>query len=230
MFPIRDNIEPNQRPLVVWTLIALNLAVYMFDRMGNLFGPSVLFTDLAVKPISIVEALQGNGSSLELVTLFTSLFLHANLGHLIGNLIFLWVFGEAVEATLGSWRLTIYYIFWGIFASAAHIYVLPTSAVPMLGASGAIGGVLGCYFLCYPGNPIKFIIFPFVFYPFIVEAWILLGIWFVAQIVLPQAGVANWAHVGGFLGGMLTVLIMGGPEKVRQMADLRQLDPLTLEN
>ena len=211
--------------------MALNLAVYLFDRGGNIFlKESLLFNDLAMRPMSIVEVLQYRASATELVTLFTSMFLHANLPHLIGNLIFLWVFGETIEGTFGSWRLAIYYLFWGLFASAVHIYVMPTSQVPTLGASGAIGGVLGAYFLCYPGNPIKFIVFPFVFNPLVIPAWILLGIWFAAQIVLPQTGVANWAHVGGFLAGMLTVLIMGGPVKVRAQADLNQFDPALLES
>ncbi len=210
--------------------MGLNFLVYLFDRMGNIFGGSELFKDLALKPNTIMEVIAGRSNPSELVTLITSLFLHANLAHLIGNLIFLWVFGEAIEATLGSWRLAVYYIIWGVFASGVHIFVMPTSQVPMLGASGAIGGVLGCYFLCYPGNPIKFIVFPFIFYPLVVQAWVLLGLWFLAQIILPQAGVANWAHVGGFLGGMLTVLVMGGPVKVRKAADIQQLDPAILED
>ncbi len=98
-------------------------------------------------------------------------------------------------------------------ASAAQILVNPTSDIPVVGASGAIGGVLGAFFLLFPTAKIELII-PWVFIPLEVSAWILLGLWFLWQIFIPQAGVANWAHAGGFLAGMVTVLILGGREAI----------------
>ena len=214
MVPIRDDLDTNAKPWVTYTLIALNIAVYLWDRMGNLNGSGILFSDLTMRPTEIVAVLQGRGDAANLTTLFTMLFLHANLMHLVGNLLFLLTFGGRVEEVLGPARYALYYIFWGIAASAAHIFFLPGSSVPTLGASGAIGGVLGAYFLLFPGNRIQFIIFPFVFFPFAIAAWLMLGFWFVFQIVVPQEGVANWAHAGGFAAGMLTVLILGGRAKL----------------
>ena len=101
-------------------------------------------------------------------------------------------------------------------AAAAHVFVNPSSPIPTLGASGAIGGVLGCYLLLFPGNRVRVMIPPVVFMTFAIPAWILLGLWFVWQVLFPQAGVANWAHAGGFLAGMVTVLVIGGRTKALQ--------------
>lgn len=210
MYPIRDNYYSRETPVVTYTLAALNVLIYLWDRNWNVFGPSVVFADLAMRPNDIVAAILGTGSKSALVTIFTGLFLHGNLVHLIGNLIFLIAFGPNVEAALGPPRFALYYLGWGILASAAHVFVMSASSVPTLGASGAIGGVLGAYLLLFPGNKISIIVFPFVFTPFTISAWLMLGAWFLYQVFLPQQGVANWAHAGGFLAGMLTVLVMGG--------------------
>src|SRR5205085_2548699 len=163
----------------------------------------------AMRPAEVVQALSGGADRFPLVTLFTSLFLHANIYHLLGNMVFLLVFGPAIEGALGSMRYALYYLFWGFVAWSAQIYVDPASNVPTLGASGAIGGVLGSYFLLFPSSKIE-LFFP----PIDVDAWIALGVWFLYQVLVPQEGVANWAHAGGFLAGMLTVLVMGGRVKV----------------
>jgi membrane associated rhomboid family serine protease len=214
MIPIRDNMVARQSATVTWTLIGLNVLIYLWDRGGALAGPNVAFADLAMRPAEVVRAVSGNGDPTELGKLFTSMFLHGGLVHLIGNVIFLLAFGPNVEVALGSVRYVLYYLFWGLVASLAHILVDPGSTIPTLGASGAIGGVLGCYFLLFPANRITVIVPPFFFFPFAVPAWVLLGLWFVWQILFPQAGVANWAHAGGFLAGMVTVLIMGGRQSV----------------
>jgi membrane associated rhomboid family serine protease len=214
MYPIRDNYYSKEMPVVTYTLVGLNILLYLWDRNWNPFGPSVVFADLAMKPTAVIDAIRGHGSALPIATIFTSFFLHANLLHLIGNLVFLVTFGDNVEHALGGPRFTLYYLFWGIVAACAHIFVMHGSDAPTLGASGAIGGVLGAYFLLFPGNRITMIVFPLVFLPFVVSAWILLGLWFLWQILLPQAGVANWAHAGGFMAGMATVLIMGGRDVV----------------
>lgn len=213
MIPIRDSSFTRRRSVIVPTLLILNVVIYLWDRNGAIFGPSLILGDLAMKPRDIMGVLSGQIDPTASVTLFTMMFLHVNLAHLIGNLIFLSVFGDNIEAVLGPIRFTLYYFLWGIAAAATHIFMMPNSAVPVMGASGAIGGVLGAYFLLFPGNRIRFVIFPFLFYPLTVIAWMMLGLWFVFQIVLPQQGVANWAHVGGFLAGMLTVMAMGGREK-----------------
>lgn len=213
MIPIRDNLTSRSTPIISWTLVVLNAVLYFWDRLGGWFGPGLVFADLQMRPVEVLAGLQG-GDRFALVTVFTSMFLHGTLWHLIGNLIFLTAFGQAVEAALGPVRYTLYYLFWGICAAAAHILMGPTSDVPTLGASGAIGGVLGCYFLLFPGSQVQFVVPPVFFFTFVVRAWVLLGFWFLWQILFPQEGVANWAHAGGFLAGMVTVLILGGRERV----------------
>ncbi|MCC7229794.1 MAG: rhomboid family intramembrane serine protease [Fimbriimonadaceae bacterium] len=224
MIPIRDNRQDEGIPIVTWTLIALNCILFVWDRQGKVFAGNIVFSDLAMRPSEVVAAIRGAGNGFDIVKMFTSMFLHGNLIHLFGNLVFLLVFGHGVERAFGPLRYMIYFLFWGLMASAAHIFVNPESNAQVLGASGAIGGVLGCYFLLYPANKIEIWI-PFLFSFVVVSAWVLLGIWFLYQILIPQNGVANWAHAGGFLAGMLTVLIAGGRQKI-----LRGLSPEDADN
>ena len=210
MIPLRDNEIRQNLPVVTWTLIALNCIVFLWDRQGHIFGTQMAFADLAMRPKEVVGAFQRGEDHFPLVTIFTAMFLHANLMHLVGNMIFLMVFGAGVEEALGGARYALYYLFWGIMATATHIFVDPTSIVPILGASGAIGGVLGAYFMLFPANKVEIIIPVFFFVSTVVSAWVLLGLWFIWQVLIPQQGVANWAHIGGFLAGMITVLVMGG--------------------
>jgi membrane associated rhomboid family serine protease len=213
MLPLGDNVRPKIAPLVTWTMVGLNCLVFFWDRQGHVSGPSVVFADLGLRPRDLVNALSPGGDQVSIATLFTSMFLHASVWHLLGNMLFLWTFGPAIEAALGSPRYALYYLFWGIVAGGTHVLVDPSSPVPTIGASGAIGGVLGCYFLLFPANKIEFIV-PLFPIPLAVSAWILLGTWFLWQIFVRQEGVANWAHAGGFMAGMATVLIMGGRRAV----------------
>lgn len=163
-----------------------------------------------MRPAEITSALMG-GPRFPLVTLFTSIFLHGSILHIVGNLIFLNVFGPLVESAFGSPRYALYFIFWGVVAGLTQVFVSPHSMIPTLGASGAISGALGAYLLLFPATKIQLLV---LIIDFDVPAWILLAIWFAYQIFIPQQGVANWAHVGGFLVGMLTVLVMGGRNKI----------------
>ncbi|CAN5403976.1 rhomboid family intramembrane serine protease [soil metagenome] len=208
MFPLRDNRRNGAFPVATWTIVALNAIIFLWDRGGGLFGPSIHFEDLAMRPREVLFAVLNRGDYFPIVTLFTSIFLHASLLHLFGNLLYLVVFGTAVEESLGTGRYVLYYLAWGLVASLAQIWVDPRSLVPVLGASGAIGGVLGAYLLLFPSSRIQVVIPPFFFFSFEVYAWILLGLWFLYQVFFPQQGVANWAHIGGFLAGMLTVLVV----------------------
>jgi membrane associated rhomboid family serine protease len=210
MFPTGSSAKGGSVPYVTYTLLALNVILFLWDRQWNPLAPQgLVFGDLAMRPSDVSGFWKGD--SFPLITLFTSLFLHGSLLHLVSNMIYLLCFGDAVEEALGPFRYVLYYLFWGIVAGATHIFVDPGSTTQVIGASGAIGGVLGCYFLLFPASKIEVWVF---FLTFDIDAWILLGLWFVLQIVAPQAGVANWAHAGGFMAGMLTVLILGGKAKV----------------
>jgi membrane associated rhomboid family serine protease len=200
--------------LVTWTLVLLNVIIFVWDRQGSVFGQSVVFADLAMRPNQVFSVVRGSaGDSFPIITVFTSMFLHGSLLHLLGNMVYLFVFGGGVEDAMGPVRFTLYYLFWGVAAAFTQIFVDPNSMVPMLGASGAIGGVLGAFFLLFPSSKIEVVV-PILLLVFEVSAWILLGLWFLMQIVFPQEAVANWAHAGGFLAGMVTVLVMGGRKAV----------------
>lgn len=217
MLPPRDTISPRAWPLVTLTLVGLNILIYLWDRGFRPTGESVAFADLAMRPRELTLVVMGRrGDFFELGKVFTSLFLHATWWHLLINMLFLGAFGPKIEQTLGSWRFALYFLFWGVAGAAAHLAVHPHSAAPVLGASGAIGGILGCYFLLYPAHKVN------VFYGFgsrELPAAALLGVWFLLQILAPADGVANWAHVGGFAAGMLTVLVMGG--RTKALRDLK---------
>lgn len=214
MIPVGDSKFSREATYVTWTLVGLNALVYLWDRGGSFFGPSVAFADLSMRPKEVVDALRGAGDPFDLGKLFTAMFLHGSFVHIVGNLLFLMTFGPNVEAALGSARFALYYIFWGVIAFAAQIFVAPHSEGAVLGASGAIGGVLGAYFLLFPANKVRVLIPPFVWWTFDISAFILLGLWFIVQILFPQDGVATWAHAGGFMGGMFTVLVLGGRGKL----------------
>lgn len=213
MIPIRDNQVGRKVPVVTWTLIFLNCFIFLWDRQWHPFGQSVVFADLGMRPVEVVGFVRDGTAGFALVTMFTSLFLHASLIHLIGNMLFLLTFGAGIEQAMRPPRFALYYLFWGLVAAGTHVIVNPSSQVPTVGASGAIGGVLGAYFLLFPTNKIEILI-PVFFFPVVVSAWVLLAMWFAFQIFWPQPGVANWAHVGGFMAGMATVLVMGGRDRV----------------
>ena len=217
MVPLSDKKSGSPIPTVTYALIGLNVLIFLWDRGGALFGPSVTFSDLAMRPLDVVRAIRGQDDSFQLVTIFTSMFLHGGIVHLLGNMLYLLTFGSGVEWGMGSWRFSLYYLFWGVAAAAAQIFVDPSSTAPMVGASGAIGGALGAYFLLFPGNRLEILI-PFVPVPVEAPAWALLGSWFLFQVFVRQEGVASWAHVGGFLAGMITILVMGG--RKRALKDL----------
>jgi membrane associated rhomboid family serine protease len=211
-------------PVITVTLILLNCLVYLMDRNFGLFGPSIVFSDLALRPPEVSAALTGGVDRFPIVTLFTSMFLHGGFLHIMMNMIFLSVFGPSVEQGVGPWRFVLYYVAWGVAAALCQMYASPFKNVPVVGASGAIGGVLGCYFLLFPTHKLTLMVLG-GFWEFEVRAWILLGIWFLYQIFVPQEGVATWAHAGGFLAGMVTVLVIGGRASIlRSHPELLEAD------
>ncbi len=171
-----------------------------------------------MRPREVWLAITGRGDPFALVTLYTSMFLHGSVLHLAGNMVFLAVFGASIEDVMGSWRFALYYFGWGIAAALTQIFVNTTSLAPTLGASGAIGGIMGAYLLLFPANKIRVSIPWLGFATFKLNAWVMLLIWFLYQVCIPQDGVANWAHAGGFLAGMLTILAMGGRPAVLEAA------------
>jgi membrane associated rhomboid family serine protease len=205
--PLKDE-NPTQRfPVVTVVLITLNVLVFLYQifspeglqysiyRMGAIPYEITHFTTISQLP-RISPPL----------TLLTSLFLHGSFLHLFGNMLYLWIFGNNIEDFLGPFRYILFYFLSGLGASLVHIIFHPSSMIPMIGASGAIAGVLGAYFLLYPGARVLTLVF---FWILPVPAFFILGLWFVAQVmnIGIGGGVAWFAHVGGFLIGIALIRI-----------------------
>jgi membrane associated rhomboid family serine protease len=162
------------------------------------------------------------------LTPFTSMFLHGGWGHLLGNVAFFWVFGNNIEDSMGRVRFLLFYLICGLAAAIAHILVQPASPIPTIGASGAISGVLGAYLVLYPRIRINMLFIFIVFWKVIaIPAWVVLIFWFIWQVVsgLPElmavrpevsGGVAVWAHIGGFVTGLILVKLFENPRLVAQ--------------
>jgi membrane associated rhomboid family serine protease len=164
------------------------------------------------------------GAGQAFLTLLTSQFIHANLVHILGNMLFLWIFGDNIEDILGSFTYLIYYLIFGVIAGLSQTFLLAPflggMGVPSIGASGAIAGVLGAYLVLFPGARVRAIIPPLIFLSFSVPAVIMIGLWFILQFFSGAAsltaeaaqsgGVAYWAHVGGFIAGIVMILPFWG--------------------
>ncbi len=213
MFPIKDDIPHRKTPIVNYTIIIVNF-LFFFYELG--LGPRLkgfLFS-YGVVPIKFLLFFKGgySSSSWELFTpLFTSIFLHAGWFHILGNMWFLYVFGDNVEDRLGHFRYLIFYFICGFFASFLHIFFNLNSTLPSIGASGAIAGVLGAYMIFYPHARILTLLPIFIFFEIIeLPAIFWIGLWILIQIFFGTlsigssgGGVAWWAHIGGFLAGMV---------------------------
>jgi membrane associated rhomboid family serine protease len=216
MIPLRDNAAPRRLTPINLALIAVNIAVFVYELS---LGPRVAaFVErFALVPAAVTRALSSNayrdaGALAPLMTTVTSMFIHGGLWHVAGNMLYLFIFGAAVEYRMGAWRYLIFYFAAGIAAALATVWIAPTSSVPVIGASGAIAGVLGAYFILYPRGRVLTILPIFVFIQFIeIPAVIYLFVWFAVQLyaglqqsgrAAAMGGVAWWAHVGGFMFGV----------------------------
>ena len=166
-----------------------------------------------------------DNQAINILTPLISLFLHGSWMHLLGNMLYLWVFGNNIEDSMGSGRFLGFYLICGLAASAAHILVQPASPIPTVGASGAISGIMGAYLILYPRIRVRMFFPPF--FVFRIRAWLVLILWFLMQLLsgLPElgtmrpeisSGIAVWAHVGGFIAGVLLVKVFENPRLVAQ--------------
>lgn len=211
MIPLRDNIAHRKFPYVNTFFIIVNVSIFIYE-LGLGTQMQSFFNSYAVIPSRFLAT--DSLTISRLTPLFTSMFLHAGLLHIAGNMLFLFIFGDNVEDSMGHFRYFIFYILAGVLAGLAHIYTNSASAIPSLGASGAISGVLGAYILLFPAARVATLIFLlFFFYVIEIPAWIFLGLWFLLQVVSGAstvgqngAGVAFWAHIGGFVAGFILVL------------------------
>lgn len=232
MIPIRDDAPRTTTPLITYFLIALNIVIFLFEVSLGTIQRNDFVYQYGVVPRDVMDAVQGAfGASLPgaAVSLVSSMFLHASFIHLLGNMWALWIFGDNIEDHLGHFRYLVLYLASGVFASVLHVAFNQTSQVPSVGASGAIAGVMGAYFLLFPSARVLTItpFFIFVWLP----AWIMLGYWFVAQFLSGAAtsiartsttsggGVAFWAHVGGFIAGVSLIKLFPAAHPRYQFRD-----------
>jgi membrane associated rhomboid family serine protease len=211
MIPLGDSVPSERTPFITYAIIALNVMVFFWELLLGSQADSFLVAWGTV-PASIIN---WQRDPLILLTLFTSLFLHAGWLHLIGNMLYLAIFGDNVEGIMGHKRYLAFYLVCGVAANLAQVLLAPTSTVPGVGASGAIAGVLAGYLLCFPRARVFVGIFLLIFMEVVtLPAVVVLGFWFVVQLFNGVAmigaasaamagGVAYWAHIGGFVAGLL---------------------------
>ncbi len=214
MIPLRDNLPKRAVPLVTYALIAVNVYVFWKEFLLGAWGGQRFLMYYGLIPCGLTGACRvvGRAFSSE-VTVLTSMFVHAGFFHLAGNMLYLWIFGSSIEDALGKFRFLVFYLLCGIGAAYIQVYSNPASRIPMVGASGAISGVLGAYLRLYPHARILTLI-PLGFFLTSVEigAVFVLGFWIVVQVAnglltfnFDGGGVAWLAHVGGFALGLLGV-------------------------
>lgn len=223
IFPIGDeNVKGGQQPFFAYGFIALNVIAFGFqwmDPSGELFTMEYGFIPMEIS------------SGEDYFSLITSMFMHGGFMHLIGNMLFLWIFGDNIEATIGNFKFLMFYILGGLVASFSHIIMDPASTIPCVGASGAISAVMGAYLVMFPRSQIKLIVLLYL-RPFYMVAYVFLGFWIIMQLfsgigALPifskegvdGGGVAYWAHIGGFVFGVMVGLFYKTTSKQNEYDD-----------
>ena len=250
MFPLRDENPTILTPIITILMVVLNVAVWILIQGA---GTSMeVLSDSVCRYGAIPAEITGSAagySSVELgpgitcqlggltfSAVLTSMFMHGGWLHLIGNMWFLWIFGNNIEDSMGHLRFLLFYVVCGVLASAAHIFSQPGSAIPTVGASGAISGVMGAYLLLYPRVRI-YTLFIIIFFIRVipVPAWVILLWWFVIQVLsgsvsMAGAGVAFWAHVGGFVAGLLLVKLFENRQLVAARRQHIRLSPFEVQH
>lgn len=208
MFPLRDSERSQSTPVVTVALILANLLAFFYEISLDEYSLNHFLAQWGTVP-----------RRFEFVDLFTSMFLHGGWLHVLGNVWFLWIFGDNVEDILGHSKFLFFYLFCGLAGGLAHVFFNPDSALPAIGASGAISGIMGAYLLRFPQSRVHTLLFFFVFATTMeVPAILMIGYWFVVQLFsgfgslaasgAPKGGTAWFAHIGGFVTGMILIRLM----------------------
>lgn len=215
MIPVGDNVPRRGTPIVTWTLILINVLVFFIELAQGPALEAFLYRWAVIPAVLTGQAETPWSWPPPFLTVFSAMFLHGGWGHLLGNMLFLWVFGDNVEDNMGSLRYLAFYLLCGIAATYAQVLVAADSTLPNIGASGAISGVLGGYLVMHPRAMVLVVIPIFLLFPVLqVPAFVMLGIWFLTQFTSGLAafaaaadagGVAWWAHIGGFVAGVILV-------------------------
>jgi membrane associated rhomboid family serine protease len=226
LIPIGDEIRTRRVPTITYGLVAINVVVFLYELMLGQELNGLLMT-LGAVPAYITDPINHPFSFL---TLFSSMFLHGGWAHLIGNMLYLGIFGDNVEDVLGRGGYSLFYLAAGIAAGATQVFIAPTSQIPAIGASGAIAGVLAIYLVLFPTAPVRVLVPGYLFMRMArVPAALVLGMWFVIQLfngflslgvqTMSTGGVAWFAHIGGFVAGLVVGLVVRSSKRRRPPPD-----------
>jgi membrane associated rhomboid family serine protease len=217
MIPLRDVIPSRTFPALVIAIIVLNALAFLLEQTLSEREIAVFVREYGLVPADFAWS-----------SVFTSMFLHGGWMHFLGNMLFLWIFGDNVEDRMGHGRFVVFYLICGTIAALAHVATEPSSPIPTIGASGAVAGVMGAYFVLYPHSRILTLLPFFIFWQIIeVPAVLFLGLWFLLQLFsgvgtmlmatqgAPAGGIAFWAHIAGFVAGVVLVFAFRRPERAR---------------
>ena len=216
MIPLKDDNPTSNRPLVTYFLIATCVFIFLVQLSSQSYKTGQLFYSYGLIP----SVLMGhNKLPMDLyavpayLTIFTSMFMHGGFMHLIGNMLYMWIFADNIEDNLGPTKFLIFYFLSGIGAAMTQVLMDTYSQIPMVGASGAIGGVLGAYLINHPNARVLVLIPYFILTIIRIRALYVLGFWFILQFISGDAGVAYAAHIGGFVSGMILILFFNKKTK-----------------
>jgi membrane associated rhomboid family serine protease len=225
VFPIGDENAGTQiRPFVNWSLIAICGALFVYEILLPPRQLDAFILQFGAIPADISQMR-------DLYTLLTSMFLHGGWGHLLGNMLFLYIFGDNIEDAMGHLSYLLFYLVCGIIAALAQVLLDTSSTIPLIGASGAISGVMGAYIVLFPQGKVRaVVIFGYIGQVVLVPAWVMIGLWFVLQLFSGFAalgaasdvgGVAFWAHIGGFIAGAILVWLFRDRDAVARQSAVR---------
>jgi membrane associated rhomboid family serine protease len=217
MFPIKVTQPSYSRPIVTVLLIVANIYVFLHEEWLDPWARNQFIAHYSLRPAYFHPE-----------NLLTHMFLHAGWLHVLGNMLFLWVFGDNVEDILGHFKYLIFYLLCGVTAGLSQVVIDPYSRVPMVGASGAIAGVMGAFLVKFPRAEVKMLTFFFLIFAFDVPAWAMLIYWFGIQLLggysslgeASQGGTAFFAHIGGFIVGIVLIYMMGTRQRYWRREDL----------
>lgn len=226
MIPLKDTIPSRTFPYVNVSLIIINIGFFFYELSLGIKLGEFLYTFGLVPRRFFFLSLNEASFFTRYLPFLSSLFLHGGWFHLLGNMLFLWIFGDNVEDRMGHFKYLVFYLLCGFCAGLAHLYLNSNSPVPAVGASGAISGVMGAYFILFPHSRVITLLPVFFFLSFVeIPAFFFIGVWFLFQLLSGTAslmvrgaireGVAWWAHIGGFLSGIALVFLFAGRKKSR---------------
>jgi len=217
MFPIKVTQPSYSRPIVTVLLIVANIYVFLHEQWLDPWARNHFVAEYSLRP-----------AYFHAENLLTHMFLHASWIHVLGNMLFLWVFGDNVEDILGHFKYLLFYLLCGVTAGLSQVMIDPYSRIPMVGASGAIAGVMGAYLVKFPRSEVKMLAWFIFIFTFDVPAWAMLIYWFGMQLLggygslgeMSQGGTAFFAHIGGFIMGIVLIFLMGTRQRYWRRKDL----------